>query len=349
MKKLGAARVMTSMGKFWGHFSQQGDTIKFRRYTDGVMFDVKVDSEQVELYIPLKECKKLIAAKNYAIKNVDVWTAILHKLETNGDPIPQASVGIARETPITVPITLLRRFYEAMHLLDKKTWVSLAEFYSTHPNSLERLWNNSRVTFESYNNVDDWGCGVRKELPAVPTSATKILTTNQFTAFIKANNCCSSNIGYSFVERELNPRRTTSGVYSNNRPATNSGTGGIDVLLKSDTTGFPAVGEVKVKKDKNAFFALIQAMTYAVELSTPRQLSRLKTHFAEHFKKLNVENGKVEIVLLMVNPVADDTLESVLALIKQLNRRQKCKGLGSVMLVCNEADSWMTKESASPS
>ena len=131
-------------------------------------------------------------------------------------------------------------------------------------------------------------------------------------------------------------------MFSDNRPATKSGAGGIDVLLKSHLTGFPVVGEIKVGTDKNAYFGLIQAMTYAVELSTPNQLARLKRHFRPDFGSLALEGANVEIVLLLVNHVKDDSLEPILKLVKKLNSRKKCNGLGKIVLIENKGEKWIS-------
>ena len=344
MKKTGAARVITSAGPVWCHFSQKDAVTKLRRYSGGSIFELNVDGVEIEEFVPLNVCETLVKAPDgYSYSNSDLWTKILRKLEAKVAPFPKDSAGRAKTTPITVPITFLRQFYETMKLLETATWVNLAKFYSENPKSLERLWSRSREAFLSYKNEDDWGRGETESLPIAPESVGAIKTTDEFTAFITEhdNRIDDDQTGYTFVEREINPRRTRRGVFSDKRPATKSGTGGIDVLLKSHVTGFPAVGEVKVDTDKNAFFALIQAMTYAVELSTPNQLTRLRKHFGDNFRTLVVDEAKVEIVLLMVNHVKDDSREPVLKLVKALNERKECEGLGRVVLVENHGDKWV--------
>ena len=341
MKKTGAAKVITSTGPVWCHFSQQDAVTKLRRYSGGAIFELNVDGVEIEEFVPLTECKLLVPAERYSFDKVDVWTKTLLKLEAKVAPSAKGSAGSPKSKPITVPITHLRQFYETLTLLETATWVNLAQFYSTAPTSLERLWKHSRDAFLEYHNEDGWGRQKTKDLPAASNRVKDISSTNQFSEFIRQDgNSCSTKTGYSFVERELNPRRTRLAIYSNKLPATSSGAGGIDVLLKSHETGFPTVGEVKVGKDKNAFFALIQAMTYAVELSTPSQLGRLKKHSGDQFGDLDVVNGKVEIALLMVNPVKDETRDPVLKLIKTLNARKKCEGLGKIVLIENDGENW---------
>ena len=194
-------------------------------------------------------------------------------------------------------------------------------------------------TFSEYRNQAGWGLGERKELPQAPQRLSDVSTTDEFTAFLKQHGLRDEKTVYTFVERELNPWSTRLGMFSNKLPATKSGRGGMDLLLQSEASGFPVVGEVKVKKDKNAFFALIQAMTYAVELSTPNQLNRLKTHFVE-FGQLEPRKAAVEIAILMVNPVKDRTLDPVLQLIGKLNRRKKCLGMARLRLFKNSGEEW---------
>lgn len=343
MKNVGAAKVMTTTGPIWCHFSEQDGTLKIRSYSDGTIFERPVENDEIEEFVPLKKCMKLVSAKSYSYTNIEAWSQILRILQdAQATPTKEAGRHAPRET-ITVPITKLRQFYDVMNVLDTATWVNLAQFYSQAPDSLERLWNQSRAIFAAYHNMDDWGREETKTLPKVPARLGAISSTNEFTVFVKEPDNSLANAGFTFVERELNPRRTRKGVFSDKRPATKSGTGGIDLLLRSSSTGFPTVGEVKVKKDKNAFFALVQAMTYAVELSTPSQLARLKKHFGDHFGDLNVDEGKVEIALLMVNPVKDGSREPILTLIKALNKRKKCQGLEKIVLLENKGEEWQSQ------
>ena len=344
MKNVGAAKVMTTTGPFWCHFLKQDGTLKIRSYSDGTIFERTVEDDEIEELVSLKECMKLVSAKSYSYKNIETWSQILRILQdAQATPTKEAGKHAPRKT-ITVPITKLRQFYEVMKVLDTATWINLAKFYSQAPASLERLWNHSREIFTAYHNMDDWGGDEtnRKMLPNAPVRLGEISSTNEFAAFVKEPDNSLANAGFTFVKRELNPRRTRKGMFSDKRPATKSGTGGIDLLLRSSATGFPTVGEVKVKDDKNAFFALVQAMTYAVELSTPNQLVRLKKHFGDHFGNLNFDEGKVEIVLLMVNPVKDDSREPILKLIKHLNKRKKCQGLEKIFLLENKGEEWQS-------
>ena len=341
-KQLGAAKVVTKAGTVWCHVSAYGDTLKLRRYSEGTSFEIDAESDDIEDFVPLSDCKKIVTTGPYSYKEIGVWTKILHKLEAGKAAPTRDAAKVSADTRTIVPITELRRVYDVMKLLDVATFTNLAQFYCNKPESLERLWKNSRKTFTQYRNDDGWGKGEHKGLPDSPKELSHVSTTDQFTAFLIENDL--SDTGYTFVERELNPWRTRLGMFSNKLPATKSGRGGMDLLLRSKASGFPVVGEVKVKDDKNAFYALIQAMTYAVELSTSNQLKRLKNNIDE-FEDLVLKSAEVEIAILMVNHRdTDETLEPVLKLIKKLNKRHKCSGLACLTLLRNSGDEW-TKHS----
>lgn len=336
MSKIGAAKVMTATGPVWCHFSQSANTTKLRRYSEGTAFEIEADDDDIVEFVPLEQCKNLVPAKSYSFDNAVVWSQILQSLETGSTPNAETPIEPSEKPPLVVPITELRRIYDVMKLFDKATTQNMAAFFADTPASLERLWELSRKAFSSYNNPDNWGRGTTEELPVAPAQLGVVSSTNEFTAYLKARPLD----GYTFVEREINPWRTRSGVFSNKLPATKSGRGGMDLLLRSARTGSPVVGEVKVKGDKNAFYALIQAMTYAVEMSTAHQLSRLKTHFPQAFGELAPDNAKIEILLLMVNPVEDDTRNAVLSLVQKINQRGKCQGLERIVMACNEGEAW---------
>lgn len=342
-KRVGAAKVITKAGTVWCHLSVLDDTLKLRRYSEGTAFEVDAESDEIEDFVPLADCKKFVSAKSYSYKQIAVWTKILQMLEAGTATPTRSSAKRSAANKTIVPITELRRVYDVMKLLDVKTFKNLAEFYCDNPTSLERLWELSRSTFSEYHNQDGWGLGKRKKLPQTPNTLSDVSTTNDFTAFVKQNGLGDESTGYTFVERELNPRRTRLGMFSNKLPATKSGSGGIDLLLQSRANGLPVVGEVKVNDDKNAFYALMQAMTYAVELSTPNQLRRLKKHFNQ-FGQLNLDGAAVEVAILMVNPVPDKTLDAVLKLIEVLNQRQACSGLARLTLLINNGEEWTTHD-----
>ena len=231
--------------------------MKLRRYSEGTVIEVDAERDEMQDFVPLADRKKLVEANSHAHTNIQVWTKILQML-AEGKRIPQGRAAkSSAAASIVVPISELRRFYSSLKLLDKATWKNMSQFYCGNPKSLERLWNNARKTFSEYRNQDGWSQGKREALPTAQQRLSDVSSTNEFTAFMKQNGLGDKRAKYTFVERELNPWSTRLGMFSDKLPATKSGKGGIDLLLQSQTSGFPVVGEVKVKDDKNAFFALI--------------------------------------------------------------------------------------------
>jgi hypothetical protein len=101
----------------------------------------------------------------------------------------------------------------------------------------------------------------------------------------------------AFVARELNPTRATLTQHDDGRSGLDAGAGGIDVLLESENH-LPIVCEVKAATDTDPLLALVQALTYAVELVTPSQRRRLEWDWKDekHFQGLGS---------LTVGPFAD--------------------------------------------
>jgi hypothetical protein len=58
----------------------------------------------------------------------------------------------------------------------------------------------------------------------------------------------------------------------------------LDLLLAAE---HPIIAEVKLRNDKNPFYALIQALTAAAELATPAQRDRLQRHYPQLLAKTN--------------------------------------------------------------
>ena len=100
----------------WCHMSESGNTVKLRRYSENAIFELNPEGNEVEQFIPLEECKPLVEAKSYSFRNLDVWTKIFQILEEGVVSQPKE---FKSKTPIIVPITPLRQFYETMlHFLE---------------------------------------------------------------------------------------------------------------------------------------------------------------------------------------------------------------------------------------
>jgi hypothetical protein len=69
------------------------------------------------------------------------------------------------------------------------------------------------------------------------------------------------------VDYEISPFRTTGHAAFEDGKVATSGGGGLDVLL-CDRAARLVIGEVKAPTDRSLFFAFIQALTYAIELTS---------------------------------------------------------------------------------
>ena len=88
--------------------------------------------------------------------------------------------------------------------------------------------------------------------------------------------------GMQFVDYEVSPYRTTRSCFEDGVSASRSGQGGVDLLLSRDRQA--VVGEIKASTETvGSTFALIQALTYAVELATDAQRARLMRHYEDRF------------------------------------------------------------------
>jgi hypothetical protein len=87
------------------------------------------------------------------------------------------------------------------------------------------------------------------------------------------------------VDYEVYTMRTKGGArFADGCEVRGGGAGGLDLLL--DWDGTPTVGEIKAPGDATMFLALVQALMYGVEISTPAQLRRLRTHYEASFGRV---------------------------------------------------------------
>jgi hypothetical protein len=90
----------------------------------------------------------------------------------------------------------------------------------------------------------------------------------------------------------------------------------LDLLLASPDR-IPIVGEIKIKRDRDLSYALIQALACVSLLSTPHQSNRLSTHYAPHLAGARDENPPFEIYLIAVPRTDRNTYLSELDTIAQ--------------------------------
>ncbi len=193
---------------------------------------------------------------------------------------------------IEIPTTQLRNLYSMLHLFSADTQLSLLNDFlkdrtpkkDENPNQLVQLFKDAVLHFSKYENsgqsfMTDTS---RKELEEGSNPKGIFENTNDviyhFQEIMKTNNEISipnaTNLNFKYLEREVSPLRTTGAEFDTGKPGRSSGGGGLDfIALNND--GYPILGEVKRDDDQNAFYALIQLLTYCSELATESQVARL--------------------------------------------------------------------------
>ena len=337
MAKTGAAKLKTNSEVFWCHFSQNGESIKLRRIVDGEILELDSEDFEIEESLTLASCKKLFPnQRTYSIDAIDVWSQILALLnDGTASSIDQGNFDFRHKLKV-VPRTRLRKYYDSMIVLERAVLNAIADLYARKSVLFENLWNHSHKQFLTYNNPEKWQQSRRKPLPEFKGPLSEVSNTNEFTSFFQKRGIAGS--GYKFVDREIAPWNTKQGIFTNGLPATKTGKGGMDLLLQNED-GLPVVGEIKVGEDKNCFFALLQATMYAAELSTPNQLKRLQRTYSNVFTNLD-QNSAIEVAIILVNPVRDETLGPTKKLISDLNLKKHCRGLSKIKLYMNSGEHW---------
>jgi hypothetical protein len=198
--------------------------------------------------------------------------------------IPRDHPGLRR----LVPITPLRHFY---HLLRDFVSVSFpreaARECERCPDRLQELEAASVAHFGLYDNRGEGfhdRRGVGALSPEVLQSPRPVHRTLSRVARGGILVPSHPELDATYVDYEVSPTRTTAAQYESGAPC--RAKGGIDVLLANARDRLPVVAEAKGATDRNLFLGLIQALTYAVELSTAPQRERLARTYPGRFGEL---------------------------------------------------------------
>jgi hypothetical protein len=325
-------------GLRWAHLSTRGTTIKVRERQDAGLVEVPFTGNLTDYEtlsagnaIQLLLQRHPDAASRYGIDLSSVrshhdeawWVAFLTAFD---DAVPspeqlyeEAPASAKRSPEFRVPITSLRYFYE-----QSETRSVVASHKSGRQlllRSLPTLWRDSVRHFESYDNDESFN---QPRDPLLESHLDEFRRTNDVVAAIDVQGGIDPE--WNYVEREFSPRRTTGAKHENGTSARNTGGGGVDVLLRN-SSGEPGIGEIKLRGDTCAAFALIQSLTYAAELATANQLKRLRKH-CPGFNNLIHDPEGVHALVLLLDHENDPTLGDTLVATRSLNDA----GLGSLRL-----------------
>jgi len=103
-----------------------------------------------------------------------------------------------------------------------------------------------------------------------------------------------------FVDHEIAPFRTTRSRLESGEAGKDSGAGGVDLLLAADQFGepIPAIAEIKAKTESaGPTHALVQALTYAAQLATLNQFTRIAEHYRV-FTGILAEEPELDVLLI---------------------------------------------------
>jgi hypothetical protein len=313
----------------WVHVSQRKETVKLRwfgpDYKEPKVLDLSKPEHDKEWKDLLRNAQEFSipeitehtnalpfsADQLKADKDSDKWSEVFDQLNRLGDIAPVSSAGrSATARPkggarSPIPQTRLRRFYETMRLLNEADLQDRIVNYligagGKRADRIQVMFSESESHFCRYSNVEE------------PFHNRK--SPDWFNAYInrpgKFARCVVARLkqyngnavsvpGYEqvqVVDYEISPFRTTGAAQFENGKAGTSGGGGIDLLLRESESGVPVIGEIKAPTDSDLFLALIQALTYAVELTTPSQMERLVRHYGH--VGFHVADSKCTILLL---------------------------------------------------
>lgn len=260
----------------------------------------------------------------------------LEDLFPNGDireaPHHVANVNAAARI---IPITPLRALYQTLRDLRggaATQFNALCDIINPTQDLdattfLAELFSRSITQFNSYHNEEPFvrDVGQREQDPRRVGFARRVV------------DLCADKkelfSGYQYVTYELSTYRTTRSCFEDGQPADRSGQGGIDLLLCSPSR-LPTVGEIKASTETvGPTFALIQALMYAAELASPKQLLRLKNHYKDHFGG-GPEKVEICLILEVSSVTTTDDLEHAKSLAQALMNDDKVNGrIGAITLI----------------
>jgi hypothetical protein len=142
-----------------------------------------------------------------------------------------------------IPTTNLRKLYSFFRIFSTKTQLAILEDYNRGKNffQLVKLYKDSKKHFAQYNNDEPFFRDDGKRSEIIADEASVFKNTKDVVAFfnqlkqIKVAN--DDSLSFSYIEREIDPRRMTRAHFDNGSSGKSSGTGGIDFVAWNDLNG----------------------------------------------------------------------------------------------------------------
>lgn len=164
--------------------------------------------------------------------------------------------------------TQLREYYIALHALKQQEWDALARLHAQDPARLRGRWTHDVQTVADYDlGVDEpFRPKEPKPLPN-PPGPSEIRSTPEFAGQPGPGDCDvvgRPDLSFRLIDREV------SSLPGSVR--------WLDLLLVNIADATPVLGELKIGTDKLPYFAFIQLLMHAVELSSETQHARMREH-----------------------------------------------------------------------
>jgi hypothetical protein len=305
-------KVVRSGKSEWVHASTKGQTVKLRwfgpEYEDPQVLNISMPGDAA-IWHEIRSGKRFDISAIAGLTNdflsfsadelrVDVdsdrWAEVFERLQQLGEITPVNEDIAKTAQPLgdgpPIPQTRLRRFYEMMRMLNEARLQGDIAKYLTEKGRAKRIqvmFKESESHFARYANPNeafhdrdkpDW----LQDYANQPNAFAKCLVSRMRPNATFDPTLIEDGKSVRVIDYELSLFRTTGrAAFEDGKAGTSSGSGGMDLLLQDSETRIPVVGEIKAPTDRDLFLALVQALTYATELTTQNQLARLVRHYQD--------------------------------------------------------------------
>lgn len=211
----------------------------------------------------------------------------------------------------------MRRFYELL-----RNFPSYEFHFATVkeclrvPRKFDAMMEDSFHHASQYDNQEPFHPHGEARLPS-PERRMSTKLSDRLVCLIADGKCQTAEalLEFKYVDYEIDPLRTTGRAkFENGRSASS---GGIDLLLTNAADFLPTIGEIKAESDATLFLALIQSLTYAIELVTPPQRKRLLSTYPGRFA-FSEGLPLVDICIIQISPPQDDWANKFTAAVDEL-------------------------------
>jgi hypothetical protein len=281
-----------------------------------------------------------VSADKLSVDDVDKWSQVFGRLEEPGmldrppeprSPRTQSGSRPTSTAPDAIPQTRMRRFYETLRVLNVgHLQEDIVNYFSEETEErwrrLDIIFGQSIKHFSRYSNTEAFRprrSASRHDQYRHDPNRFALCLAARLAAFRIVLVDGESPREIQFVDDEISPFRTTGGASFEDTTTGTSGGGGVDLLL-GDRDGSLLIGEVKAPGDSTLFLALIQSLTYAIELTTASQMLRLKTCYPNAYAGLQSHDEgqgcRCDILLIYGEGDNPKLLDQSQALARQLLR-----------------------------